>query len=294
MLDRLLSMTVFVCTVQERSFTAASQVLGMSSTMVAKHVRFLEERVGERLLIRTTRRHSLTDVGKLYYERCVRVLAEAEAADACAAELRNAPRGLLKVHAPVTFGAERLAPALAEYLRTNPGVDVELSLSDRPVDLLEKGYDAAIRIGALGEARMVARALRPYEMWLCASPAYVHASGVPKVASDLSGHDCLGFAYWKHKDRWRLTSDGHPEEITVKARLVINNGQALKAAAVAGAGIVLQPEALLSADVAAGRLVRLLPEYQLPSRPMHVVYLPDRRLSPKLRSFVDFVVARFG
>jgi len=294
MLDRLLSMSVFVRAVDEHGFTAAAATLGMSATMVAKHVRALEERVGERLLVRTTRRQALTDVGRVYYERCRHVLAEADAADACASEMRNLPRGVLKVQAPVTFGTERLAPALAGYLRQHPAVDIELSLSDRPVDLVEKGYEAAIRIGSLGNARLVARALRPYEMWLCASPAYLAAHGVPRHADELSAHQCLGFAHWRRLDVWRLGHAGRAHEVPVKNRLVANNGQALRAAAVAGLGVILQPEALLDADVAAGRLVRLLPEYSLAQRPMHLVYLPDRRLSPKLRSFADFIVATFG
>ena len=294
MLDRFLSMSVFVRAVDEHGFTAAASSLGMSATMVAKHVRALEERVGEKLLLRTTRRQALTDVGRIYYERCRRVLAEADAADACAAELRNTPRGVLKVQAPVTFGTERLAPALALYLRQHPAVDVELSLSDRPVDLIEKGHDVAIRIGPLENARVVAKALRPYEMWLCASPAYLAAHGVPSHAHELAEHECLGFANWRRPNVWRLGHHGQVHEVPVKNRLIANNGQALRAAAVAGLGVVMQPEALLSADVAAGRLVRVLPEHQLAQRPMHIIYPPDRRVSPKVRSFVDFVVAAFG
>lgn len=294
MLDRLHSMAVFVCAADKRSFTAAADLLGISATMVAKHVRFLEERVGERLLNRTTRQQSLTEVGRIYYERCRQVLADAEAADACAAEYRNAPRGVLKIHAPVSFGTERLAPALARYLQLNPSVDAELTLSDRPADLVEGGFEAAVRIGDLGDARVVARALRPYEMWLCASPAYLAVRGVPRHAAELSMHDCLGFAYWRHRKAWRLSRQGVIEEVAVNGRLVANNGQALRAASVAGLGIIMQPEVLVAADVASGRLVRLLADHELPARPMHLVYLAEQRPSPKLRSFIDFVVAAFG
>jgi len=294
MLDRLHSMAVFVSAADKCGFAAAAKELDLSPTMVAKHVRSLEERVGERLLNRTTRQQSLTEVGRLFYERCRQVLADAEAADACAAEFRNAPRGVLKVHSPVSFGTERLAPALARYLRLNPSVDVELTLSDRPADLVEGGFEAAVRIGDLGEPRLVARPLRPYEMWLCASPAYLALRGTPQRAADLAAHDCLGFAYWRHRKVWRLRRQGTVEEVHVNGRLVANNGQALKAAAVAGVGIIMQPEVLVSADVAAGRLVRLLADHELPSRPMHLVYLAERHPGPKLRSFVDFVVDAFG
>jgi len=262
--------------------------------MIAKHIRFLEKRVGEPLLHRTTRRQSLTEVGSVYYERCRRLLADADSADACAAELRNAPKGLLKVHAPVTFGTERLVPALARYMSRYPAVNIELSLSDRTVDLIEQGYEAAIRIGALGNARLVAKPLRPYEMWLCAAPSYLETHGTPGAPSDLTSHDCLGFAYWRSKDVWRLRSGEETEEVPVSGRLVVNNGQALRVAAISGLGVIMQPEALVSGDVAAGRLTRLLPDWELTARPMHLVFPSERRQSPKLRSFIDFVVDTFG
>jgi DNA-binding transcriptional LysR family regulator len=287
-------MHAFVCAVEKGSFTAAADAMQISPTMVAKHIRFLEERVGEPLLNRSTRRQSLTEVGTLYYERCRRLIADADSADACASELRNAPRGLLKVHAPVSFGTQRLVPALTAYMRQYQAVNVDLTLSDRPAELMEQGHEVAIRIGALGDARLVAKPLRPYEMWLCASPAYLEVNGTPQVPVDLRGHNCLGFAYWRRKDVWRLRTGDHVEDVPVSGRLVVNNGQALRMAALAGLGVIAQPEALLSDDVAAGRLVRLLSERQLPARPMHIVYPRERRQSPKVRSFVDFVVETFG
>ena len=200
MLDRLLSMSVFVCAADKRSFTAAAEAFGISPTMVGKHVRFLEERVGAKLLSRTTRRQSLTEVGRVYYERCRQVLSDADAADACAAEMRKSARGCLKVHAPVSFGGQRLVPALTPYLRRNPEVEVDLTLSDRPADLVEGGFEAAIRIGVLADSRLVARALKPYAMWLCAAPAYLATAGTPRSSGDLAAHNCLAFAYWRHKN----------------------------------------------------------------------------------------------
>ncbi|MEQ5844080.1 LysR family transcriptional regulator [Paraburkholderia acidicola] len=290
MLDRLLSMSVFVCAADRRSFAAAAEVFGISPTMVGKHVRFLEERVGAKLLNRTTRQQSLTEVGRLYYERCRQVLADADAADACADEMRAAPRGVLKVHAPVSFGSQRLVPALARYLRRYPGVDVDLTLADRPIDWVEKGYDAAIQIGDLADSGLVARELKRYRMWLCAAPVYLAEAGLPQTAADLSAHNCLGFSYWQKKNIWRLSRGELTESVPVKGRLTVNNGQALRTAAIAGLGIIMQPEVLVEDDVAAGRLIRLLPDYELPSRPVHLLYLADRRLTLKLRSFIDFVV----
>ncbi|MCX4164148.1 MULTISPECIES: LysR family transcriptional regulator [Paraburkholderia] len=290
MLDRLLSMSVFVCAADRRSFAAAAEVFGISPTMVGKHVRFLEERVGAKLLNRTTRQQSLTEVGRLYYERCRQVLADADAADACADEMRAAPRGVLKVHAPVSFGSQRLVPALARYLRRYPGVDVDLTLADRPIDWVEKGYDAAIQIGELADSGFVARELKRYRMWLCAAPVYLAEAGIPQTAADLSAHNCLGFSYWQKKNIWRLSRGELTESVPVKGRLTVNNGQALRTAAIAGLGVIMQPEVLVEDDVATGRLIRLLPDYELPSRPVHLLYLADRRLTLKLRSFVDFVV----
>lgn len=294
MQDRLTSMSVFICAADKRSFTAAAEVFGISATMVGKHVRFLEERVGAKLLNRTTRRQSLTEIGRIYYERCKQLLADADAADACVDEMRASPRGLLKVHAPVSFGSQRLAPALASYLRRHQQVEVDLALHDRTVDLVEEGYDAAIRIGPLADSSLIARALKPYRMWLCAAPGYLSETEAPKTAQDLARHNCLGFAYWQKKNIWRLRNSERTETVHVKGRLTVNNGQALRTAAIEGLGIIMQPEVLMDDDVAAGRLVRLLPDYELPSRPMHLVYLADRRPTPKLRSFIDFIVESFG
>jgi DNA-binding transcriptional LysR family regulator len=292
--DRLTSMAVFVCAADKRSFTAAAETFGISATMVGKHVRWLEERVGAKLLNRTTRRQSLTEIGRIYHQRCKLLLADAEAADACADEMRTSPRGLLKIHAPVSFGSQRLAPALAAYLRIYPQVEVDLALNDRDADLVEEGYEAAIRIDALPDSGLVARALQPYRMWLCAAPAYLAEAGTPRTAQELAQHNCLGFAYWRKKNVWRLRKSERTEAVEVSGRLTVNNGQALRTAAIAGLGIIMQPEVLVGDDVASGRLVRLLAEYELPSRPMHIVYVADRRPTPKLRSFIDFVVERFG
>ncbi|WP_201775754.1 LysR family transcriptional regulator [Chromobacterium subtsugae] len=291
MLDLCSSMAVFVQAVDKGSFTAAADACGLSATMVGKHVRALEARVGARLLNRTTRQQSLTEVGRIYYQHCRQLLADIAVADGCADALRAAPRGLLKIHAPVSFGSLRLAPALAVYLRRHPEVEVDLTLADRMVDLVEEGYEAAVRIGELTDSSLVARPLQPYRMWLCAAPAYLAERGAPSEPAQLAGHDCLGFAYWRHKNRWRF---GSGENVAVRGRFTANNGQALRTAALAGLGIVMQPEALLADDVAAGRLLRLLPDHPLPSRPMHLLYPTDRRPTPKLASFIDFMLAAFA
>lgn len=295
-MDRLTSMAVFVKAAETGSFAAAGAALGLSSQMVGKHVRLLEERYGMRFINRTTRRQSLTEAGQAFYERSKSVLAEMDAVDALAANLRAMPRGKLRVNAPVSFGAYSLTPMLARYLRTYPEVQVDLTLSDRIVDLVDEGYDAVIRIAPLPDSGLIARPLAPYRLIPCASPAYLAERGMPRHPGDLAGHECLGFAYWARPPitEWEFTGPGGQHAVHVKSRLAINNGQALRMAALEGLGIILQPCDLLRDDIASGRLVRVLPEYAPPSRPMHILFSPDRRPTPKLRSFVDFVAAAFA
>jgi DNA-binding transcriptional LysR family regulator len=290
-MDRLTSMSVFVRVVALGGFAAAAREADISPTMAAKHVQALEARLGSRLLNRTTRRQSLTEVGQIYYDSCKKLLAEVDAADSSVSQMRAAPRGTLRITAPVTFGTARVVPALADYLRLYPDVNIDLSLNDRVVDLIEEGFEAAIRIGHLADSQLVARPLHPYRGMLCASPEYIKRRGRPKTPQDLEAHDCLGFSF--AGGRWRLSRDNKEETVSFDPRLRANNGEALRQAALAGIGIVLQPEVLLADDVREKRLVQVLPSWNLAERPMHLVYARDRQATPKLQCFVDFVVARF-
>jgi DNA-binding transcriptional LysR family regulator len=292
-MDLLESMKVYVLAVEKGSLSAAATASGISATMAGNHLRVLEQRLGMRLLNRTTRRQYLTAFGDDYYQRCKEILRLVAETDAQAQNLQLAPAGRLRVTAPVTFGAEALMPALAGYLERHPQVDVDVVLSDRVVDLVEEGCEAAIRIGSLPDSALIARPLRPYELMICASPGYLARRGTPARPEELGGHECLSFstAALAH---WRLTGEDGDLCVPVAGRVQVNNGQALRVAAVHGMGIVLQPSILLAEDVKAGRLVRLFPEHALPSRPMNLVYLQDRYRSPKLRSFVDFMAERFG
>lgn len=293
-MDLLDSMKVYVLTIEKGSLSAAAEACGMSATMAGNHVRALEQRLGMQLMHRTTRRQHVTAFGADYYARCKEILRLVAETDAQAQSMRLAPAGTLRASAPVTFGTEALTPALSDYLARYPEVDVELDISDRIVDLMDDGCEAAIRIGHLPpDSGLVARPLRPYRLMLCASPAYLARRGTPATPADLARHDCLSFGA-ANIVQWRFQREHDVCQVPVNGRVKINNGQALRVAALQGLGIVLQPMILLEADVRAGRLVRLLPDYELPSRPMHVVYLPDRYRSPRLRSFIDFVVERFG
>ncbi|MGE5621913.1 MAG: LysR family transcriptional regulator [Bacillota bacterium] len=293
-MDKLRSMGVFVAVVDAGSFTAAAEVCNLSPVMIGKHIRHLEQQLGARLLTRTTRRQSLTEIGRQYCERCRAILADIRDAESGAEAMRASPRGMLKVNAPVSFGTQRLAPAMAGYLARHPEVSLDLHLNDRVVDIVDEGYDAAIRIGALEDSSLIARPLQPYGMLICASPAYLKRAGVPRTPDELASHQCLDFAHWNKQVRWKLAGAPGTQSEFPASRFRSNNGQALRMAALCGYGIVMQAEVLLEEDVAAGRLVPLLEQYLPPPRPMHLLYARDRQPTPKLATFIDFVLERFG
>jgi len=294
-MDKLAGMAMFVRVVESGNFTAAAEVSQVSPTMVAKHVRTIEQRLGARLLHRTTRRQQLTEVGRLYYERCKQVLAEVELAESSASELQASPRGQVRLVAPVGFGSQSLVPALAAYLARYPDVNVELTLDNRAPDLIGEGYELGIQMGEIEDAELVARPLHPYRRILAAAPTYLARCGTPTHPEQLSKHACLGLSYWRHHDRWHLRGpDGQLCEVPVKGRFTSNHGDALRIAALCGAGIVLQPEASLADDIAAGRLVVVLPAWSYKLTPMHLIYAQDRRPTAKLRSIIDFLLERFG
>jgi len=293
-MDRLTSMAVFACAVEAGSFSKAAETLSVSPQAVGKHVRALEDHLGVKLIHRTTRRQSLTDFGRDYYERVRTILAEIEAAESHAEASRATARGKLRVNAPVTFGAHELARVLPEYLASHPEVEVELTLADRFVDLVDEGYDAVFRTGPLTDSALIARPLQSMQFVLCAAPGYVERRGEPGHPADLARHDCLGFAYGPMRDRWSFAAPDEDLAVEVTCRLVANNGQALLTLATAGLGLLMQPAALVRQALEDGRLIRLLPTYEIPSLPLHILYAPDRRITPKLRSFLDFAIRKFG
>jgi DNA-binding transcriptional LysR family regulator len=293
--SKLASMEMFVRVVESGSFSAAAELSQVSATMVAKHIRTIEERLGARLLHRTTRRQQLSDVGRLYYERCKQVLAEVELAEASASELQASPRGQLRLIAPVSFGSHSLVPALSDYMRRHPEVSVELTLDNRKPNLLDEGFELGIHIGDIDDPGLVARPLQPYRRQLAAAPSYLAQRGELQHPRELSEHECLGLSYWRRHDRWRLVGpEGEVCAVTVRGRFTANQGNALRIAALHGVGIVLQPEVVLADDLAAGRLLPVLPAWSLMPSPMYLIYPQDRRPTAKLRSVVDFLLARFG
>jgi len=296
-MDRFASMNVFVRVVERGSFSAAAEASGMTSTMVGNHVRDLEKMLGVTLLQRTTRHQSLTEAGKEYYSRCVEILRQVDEMEMTTRELRMTPRGHLRVSAPINFGSACLAPEVIRYMQQCPEVTIELSLSDRLVDIAKEGFDAAIRVGVLADSSVyVGRPLKPWRRILCAAPSYLTRRDPPATLQDLGTHDCLCFAYPNGIEReWKFPlKSGDVDLVHVNCTLSINNGHALRAAALSGAGIIFQPEELVRPYLDSGELVAVLPECAVVPSPLHIVYLKDHQMTPKISQFISFVIQQFG
>ncbi|MCL6335528.1 LysR family transcriptional regulator [Pectobacterium carotovorum subsp. carotovorum] len=295
-MDRFTSMNIFVKTVELGSFAAAADALTLSPQMVAKYVAWLEARLGSRLLNRTTRRQSLTDVGQRYYERCKVVLAELQAADDISREMQTTPSGIIQVNAPVTWGSHLLAPFITRYLERYPDTQIALTLNDRQVDPIEEGFEVVIRIGELADSTMVAWPLQPYSLIACASPDYVARAGLPDTPSSLVNHTCLiyGVKSVLTPCRWIFQKEGKTEEVRPKGRLYANDWNALLHAAIEGYGVTLGPEAVLRKEIQRGRLIQVLSDYDGPVRPVHVMVPSVRRSTVKVKTFVDAIRTNFG
>ncbi len=293
-MDRFTSMSVFVKVVDTGSFRAAADALDMSPQFVGKHVQALEQHLGVRLLHRTTRRQSLTDFGRQYVERARLILDELAQAEQLAAATQALPTGRLRINAPVSFGMNTLAPRLPEYMRACPEVQVELTLNNRAIDLVDEGYDAVFRVGELQDSGLIARALAPYQLALCAAPSYLAGRPPLRQPQDLVEHACLGFSHTELRTHWTFDGPAGRQIVAVRNRMLADHGEPLLHAAVAGLGVILQPLEVVAPALASGQLVALLPDHTVPTRPLHLLYAPDRRVTPKLRSFVDFAVRVFG
>ena len=299
-MDLLKAMMVFVRVVETGSLTAAGFACDLSPTMVGNHLQALEDRLGTRLIHRTTRKQQISAFGQAYYERCVEILGLVSDTERLALDHLGTPRGRLRITAPVIFSNECLVPAIADYCQRYPEVQLDVVATDGLSDLIEDGFEAAIRIGTPGNPDLVARPLRAYRLVLCASSAYLDASGVPATPEDLRAHQCLTYAYPLRSEmhaaqpEWTLSGTNGTVSVPVRGRLRIDNSEALRRALLAGMGIAMLPGILVDADIEAGRLIEVLPDYAAPMRQINLLYLRDRQMSPKLRSFVEFVVERFG
>ncbi|KXS32545.1 MAG: LysR family transcriptional regulator [Candidatus Gallionella acididurans] len=291
-MDTLTSMRVFTTVVGTGSFTGASDRLDMSRAMVSKYVFNLEEHLGTRLLNRTTRRLSLTESGLAYYERCLQIISDVEEAEQAAGQLTTTPRGTLKITMPFAFGLHRLGPVIADYVHLHSEVKLDLSLNDRYVDLIEEGFDLAIRIGTLPESRLIARKLGVASSIVCASPAYLKQHGIPTQPSDLNNHSCLGYTYTNSGNEWRFKNKEMEEVVHITGAIKANNGDMLRHAALNGGGLILQPLFIVEDDLQSGRLVQVLGDYTSTEYGIYAVYPSRKFLSAKVRTFVDFLVGR--
>lgn len=292
-MDRLTALRAFVLVVETGSFSAAARRLPLSKSMVSRLVAALETDLGVRLLQRTTRSVTPTEAGRAYVERCQRILADLEEADQLVSQLQMVPKGILRISAPMSFGIRHLTPALPPFFHRYPDVQIDLSMSDRVVDLVEEGFDMAVRIGRLADSSLVARRLCGIRMCVCASPAYLDKHGTPHRPEDLAAHECLMSAALVATG-WRLLgADGKVATMPVGGRFHVNNGDANRAMAVAGCGIAYLPTFFVGDDLRAGTLVRLLDEFMPQDAAMHAVYPHGRHLSPKVRAFVDYLAETF-
>lgn len=294
-MDHLAAIRAFAQVVESGSFAKAAERLSLSTTAISRHVGDLEAHLQARLLNRTTRKVSLTEGGRAYYERVVQLLADLEEAEQEASRAAVVPRGVIKLTTAVNFGVRHVAPAIAAFLAKHKEVRFDISLSDRIVDLVEEGFDLGIRIGSVGPHNVVARKLGETRVVPCASPDYLKQHGTPQVPEDLARHNCFTYEYVTPRNVWTFRdADGRERPVRVGGNLHSNNGDILAEAAARGAGIVFEPAFIVGPEVRAGRLVPLLQDFAPAPLPIYAVYSSRKHLSVKVRLFVDFLLEHFA
>lgn len=293
-MDKFQEMQSFVAVVDNGSFVRAADALNTSKAAISRHVADLEQRIDIRLLNRTTRKLSMTDEGHLFYQRCKELLAALEEAESELSLRSGEPSGHIRLSAPVTFGIKHLAPLWAHFLQLHPKVTMEVSLSDRTVDLVEDGFDLAVRISRAPHPTLIARKLTSTKMVLCASPVYLKLHGTPKKPQELVGHNVISYTDWSLKDEWEFTDkDGKAEVVKTQPRLHANNGDTCVAAALQDQGIILQPDFLVDELLREGKLKQLLKTYKTVELGVYAVYTSRRQLPLKLRHLIDYLVSSF-
>jgi DNA-binding transcriptional LysR family regulator len=287
-MDRFRSLEVFAASAAHQNFAVAARELKLTRAMVSRHIAELEAHLGTRLFQRTTRRVSLTDAGRVLAARANALIEALGDTENAVRDMNATLHGPLRVNAPVSFGHEYLAPLVAAFLRKHPGVSVDLTLNDRTVDLVEEGYDVVIRVGVPADSSLIARRLAPAHLVIVGSPSYLKARGTPARPEDLKDHNCLGYTYWSLRNEWPLTGpDGKTRRIRVSGSMTSNNGDALRVAALQGIGLILQPTFSVGPDIAAGRLVNVLPGFQPRELTVHALYAPGAAPGARLRAFID-------
>lgn len=277
---------IFVKVVDAGSFTGAAKNLGLPKSTVSRKITQLEERLGVRLLQRTTRTLSLTDTGSAYYNQCSRIIGDVEEANIAVTEMQSKPKGLLRITAPMLFGTWVLSDLISNFLKSNPEIQVEIVLTDQSLDLIQEGIDVAFRVGVLADSSLIARPLGEVNAIACASPAYVDSHGAPNHPSELKQHSIVN---WTQGDSWTFEK---PEQVTIdiKSRVQVNDAQSLHKMALNGLGIARLPTFICAQDIMDKRLVPILCDWSFDAVPIHAIYPSNRHLSVKVRSFVDYVV----
>lgn len=288
-MDRLSSMALFVEVVKSKSFTAAADRLGLSRAQASKSLMQLEKYLGTRLLNRTTRHLSLTETGRVYFERCSDILQDIEEIEDMAGEQTATPNGELRLGGPTSFGILHLNKAITEYLKKHPQVTLSVSYADRFFDVVAEGFDLVIRIADLEDSSLIARKIAPCKRVLCASPEYLEKNGEPGTVQELALHQCLTYANESKPDNWQLHSKRGIESVKVSGPVCADNGDILKTAAVSGLGIASLPSFIAGPDLCAGRLQTVMPGYYLPELSIYAIFPSRRYLSAKVRTFVDFL-----
>lgn len=294
-MDRLQAITAFARVVENGSFARAAERLDASVSSISRLVSDLEAHLDARLLNRTTRRLSLTESGRAFYERCVQLLVDLEEAEELVAAGTSRPRGTLRLTCGTSFGVRYLAPAIADFVALHPQMRFDVELSDRAVDLVDEGFDAALRIGKIGSQHVVGRKIGETHLICCASPAYLDGHGVPRVPEDLGGHVCLTYEYSPQKNLWPFKDEtGGDRSVRVDGPAHANNGRFLVELAVQGLGVTIEPDFIVGPEVLAGRLVPLLRAFESTPSNVYLAYPSRRHLSAKVRSFADFLTHRFA
>jgi DNA-binding transcriptional LysR family regulator len=288
-MSKLQQMSSFVAVVEAGSFVGAAHATGASKAAVSRHVSELEQRLGIRLLHRTTRRLSLTEEGRMFFERAKELLESIDEAESRLTQRTGEARGVLRINAPVTFGALHLAPLWGPFADSNPKVSLDITLSDRVVDVVDEGCDLAIRITAIADSTLVTRKLASTRMVLCASPGYLARSGTPAHPHDLARHTVISYTYWSTRDEWQFSGPDGPVTVHVTSRIHTNNGDTCRRAALAHHGVILQPDFIVGPDLRRGDLVELMPDYRAIEVGIYAVYASRRNLPLKTRHLIDYL-----
>jgi len=292
-MDSLTDIAVFAQVVDSGSFTAAAERLSLSKSVVSKYVTRLEDHLGARLLNRTTRRLSLTEVGRVFYERSQRGLQEIEQAEAEVSRLQDKPRGTLRLNTPMSFGIMHIAPALPEFHRRYPEISIDMNLDDRQVDVIEEGFDLSIRISELPDSALVARRLAPCRHVIVASTEYLERNGIPSTPEDLVQHNIISYRYQESAREWHFrSSDNRTITVPISGNVQMNNSLALREALLGGMGVTRTPTFVVGGDIQSGLLQPVLTSYEILEVSIYIVYPQRRHLSPKVRAFVEFLAER--